>query len=79
MKIFNYSILYKSKNWKAKFNKEQLREIRKGIINNENISLYAKDYFNYKQMKVIRLGLLKNVDVSLYAKPSYNENKCLKS
>lgn len=73
MKTFTYSDLYKNKNWKAKFNKEQLKEIRKGILNNENISLYAKDYFNCKQMKVIRLGLLKNIDVSLYAKPSYDE------
>ena len=48
MKTFTYSDLYKNKNWKSKFNKEQLAEIRKGILNNENISLYAKDYFNCK-------------------------------
>ena len=49
-----------------------MREIRWGLENNLNVSLYAKPDFNENQMEEIRLGLEDNLDVSLYATSDFN-------
>ena len=46
-------------------------EIRKGLEQDLDVSIYAKSEFDFSQMKQIRWGLAKNLDVSIYAKPKY--------
>ena len=45
-----------------------MREIRRGLQNNLDVSIYAKKEFNSAQMNEIREGLRDNLDVSIYAK-----------
>ena len=46
-----------------------MEEIRKGLKDNLDVSLYAKPEYNYNQMNLIYLGLKADLDVSVYAKP----------
>lgn len=48
-----------------KFDNEQLREIKKGIIQNVNITEYAKPYFSSDQMKQLRLALVQGIPLTL--------------
>ena len=41
-------------------------EIRLGLRENLDVSIYAKEYFTWKQMNEIRLGLKNNLDISIY-------------
>ena len=50
---------------------ENLREIRIGLKEGLDVSLYADHEFNWHQMREIRRGLENRVDVSVYAKPLY--------
>ena len=52
----------------SKYNFDTLQrfQIKLGLKNNINVSLYAKPEYNADQMKEIRFGLENNVDVSLY-------------
>lgn len=50
---------------------ENLREIRKGLLEGLDVSIYADHEFNWHQMREIRRGLESRVDVSVYAKPLY--------
>lgn len=50
---------------------ENLREIRKGLQEGLDVSIYADHEFNWHQMREIRRGLEKRLDVSIYAKPLY--------
>jgi len=54
------------------FNHDQLAKIRKGLLQNLDVSIYAKPEFDYIQMNEIREGLLDNLDVSLYNNIKYN-------
>ena len=45
-----------------------MKQIRKGLEANVDVSIYAKTEFDDWQMKQIRLGLEDNLDVSSYAK-----------
>ena len=47
-------------------------QIRVGLKENLDVSLYANPEFNWKQMEQIRLDLKDNLDVSKYAKLEYN-------
>ena len=58
--------------WFNQFDKNQQEEIRLGLENNLNVSIYAKKVFNPIQMEQIRLGLEKNLDVSFYAKTDFD-------
>ena len=58
--------------WFNQFDKNQQEEIRLGLENNLNVSIYAKKVFNPIQMKQIRLGLEDNLDVSSYAKKEFD-------
>ena len=51
----------------------QLREIRLGLKERLDVSVYAKEEYSWQQMKQIRIGLSKKLDVSIYAKPEYNQ------
>ena len=46
-----------------------MREIRYGLEDNLDVSVYAKSEFDYNQMFEIRKGLEDNLNVSVYAKP----------
>ena len=52
-----------------------MKEIRKGLEANIDVSIYAKPEYCWEQMKQIRLGLVHNLDVSVYAKPKMSSNK----
>ena len=54
------------------FDKNQEKEIEIGLLNNVDVSIYAKSEFDWGQMQAIRGGLEKNLDVSIYAKPEFN-------
>ena len=47
-----------------------MNQIRLGLQNNVEVSLYANLEFNEFQMELIRLGLERNIDVSIYANPN---------
>ena len=44
-----------------------MQEIRLGLQDNLDVSLYATTDFNMPQMEQIRLGLEDNLDISVYA------------
>jgi hypothetical protein len=46
-----------------------MKEIRLGLENNLDVSVYANPEFDKDQMKEIRLGLENKLDVSVYIKP----------
>lgn len=48
-----------------------LIEIRKGLENDIDVSIYAKPEFNWRQMREIRKGLEAGIDVSSYADPKF--------
>ena len=48
-----------------------MQQIKLGLEDNLDVSIYAKTDFDEYQMFEIRLGLLHNVDVSEYANPEY--------
>ena len=50
---------------------ESLEEIRIGMEEGLDVSLYANEHYNYQQMKELRLGLEHQVDIRLYSKPLY--------
>ena len=54
------------------FDRNQIIEIRWGLEDNLNVSIYAKSEFDYLQMYEIKEGLKDNLDVSIYAKPEYD-------
>lgn len=59
----------------TKFNEYQMSEIRLGLSQNLDVSIYAKPEFNEYQMNQIRRGLEQYVDVSIYAKPEFTSDQ----
>ena len=53
----------------------QLAEIREGLENNLDVSMYDDPHFHFDQMREIRLGLISKVKVSIYAVPSMHYSK----
>ena len=51
-------------------NLHALIEIRKGLENGIDVSIYAKPEFNWRQMREIREGLEVGIDASSYADPN---------
>ena len=49
-----------------------MEEIRLGLKNKVDVSVYANKKYDNKQMKEIRLGLEANIDVSSYLDPVLN-------
>ena len=54
--------------WFNQFDEFQKKQIRTGLEDKLNVSIYAKKDFSSEQMEQIRLGLFFNLDVSIYAK-----------
>lgn len=54
--------------WINQFNEKQQREIREGLENNLDVSIYAKEEFTWEQMFYIRKGLKNNLDISSICK-----------
>ena len=67
-KNLNYANLMKT-DWAKQFDELQIIEIKKGIRNNLDVSVYANPIFDNEQMYEIRDGLQDNLAISLYAKP----------
>ena len=49
-----------------------MKQIRLGLEQNVDVSLFAKEDYNEHQMLVISLGLKHNLDVSYYLNPNFN-------
>ena len=54
------------------FNRDQIKQIEKGIIAGVDVSIYAKPEFGWLQMEQIRFGLEGGIEVSIYAKPEFD-------
>jgi len=54
----------------SKFNIDQLYEIRTGLEDGLDVSIYANPKYSWEQMYEIRKLMLKNVDVSSYLDPN---------
>ena len=61
--------------WFNQFDEFQKKQIRVGLEDNLNVSIYANPEFNIYQMNQIRLGLVDNLDVSKYANKDFNSDK----
>lgn len=57
---------------KYNFNEGQKNQIKLGVNQGLNVSLYAKPEFTYWQMEQIRLGLVSGLDVETYLNPNIN-------
>ena len=64
--------LTKNSQYFNRFDKGQQNEIEIGLLNNVDVSIYAKPEFSVGQMQAIRSGLEQKVDVSIYAKPEFD-------
>jgi len=60
---------------KKKINTSMIEEIRRGIIKDLDVSLYADPSYTYKQMIQIRMGLESNISVADYAKPEFKDTE----
>ena len=56
---------------KPEYTWQQMCQIRSGLEQGIDVSIYSNPKFDFKQMRTIRFGLEKNLDVSIYAKPEY--------
>lgn len=56
----------------VEYSEEQLQEIRLGVEEGLDVSLYSRPEFNWMQMEQIRMGLKDKVDVSAYADAAYS-------
>ena len=57
---------------KKKYEATQMYQIRLGLKENLDLSIYSKKKLDWQQMKEVRLGLQDNLDASVYAKPNFN-------
>ena len=55
-----------------KLNNDQMEQIRLGLLDNLDVSIYTKHEFTWTEMEEIRKGLKYGLDVSIYAKPEYD-------
>ncbi len=56
----------------AEYQEAQNQEIKLGIEEGLDVSIYSDSDFNWLQMEQIRMGLKDKVNASVYANPSYN-------
>ena len=64
--------LTKNSQYFNQFDEKQQKEIEIGLLQELNVSIYAKPEFDWGQMQAIRGGLEKNLDVFIYAKPDFD-------
>lgn len=69
---FDEIICHKEGYYSRDFSAFQLSQIRLGLQNGVDVSIYADTKFDTLQMQEIRLGLESELDVSQYANPQYN-------
>lgn len=55
-----------------RFDSNQIWEIRKGLEDGVDVSIYADPKFDWRQMHQIRLGIEAGVDINLYADPKFD-------
>ena len=53
-------------------NSKQMKEIREGLEDGLDVSIYADPKFDDYQMTELRLGLWHGIDASTYANPEYS-------
>lgn len=56
----------------AEYQKAQNQEIKLGIEEGLDVSIYSNPEFNWLQMEQIRMGLKDKIDASAYANPAYS-------
>ena len=61
--------------WGNRFNKKQQEQIKLGLKEKLDVSIYAKKKFNWQQMFIIREGLKNNLDVSVYTKTEFDSSQ----
>ena len=54
--------------WFNQFNRNQQKEILKGLETNIDVSVYAKKDFSWEQMKKIKDFMKQGLDISIYMK-----------
>ena len=54
---------------------ECMHEVRRGLEQNLDVSVYADERYSWKQMRELRLGLEHQIDVTPYAKPLYRADQ----
>lgn len=54
---------------------ECMREVRLGLEQNLDVSIYADERYGWKQMRELRKGLEHQIDVTPYAKPLYRADQ----
>lgn len=54
---------------------ECMHEVRMGLEQNLDVSVYADEKYSWKQMRELRLGLEHQIDVTPYAKPLYRADQ----
>ncbi len=54
---------------------ECMHEVRRGLEQNLDVSVYADEQYSWKQMRELRLGLEHQIDVTPYAKPLYRADQ----
>ena len=59
--------------WFNQFDAFQQKEIRYGLEEGLDVSVYATPEFDWEQMNSIRFGLIVNLDVSIYAKEEFDK------
>ena len=57
------------------FNDDQMFEIREGLEDGLDVSVYADPKYDGHQMSRIRWGLEDGLDISMYADPKYDDNQ----
>lgn len=58
--------------WDTEMDPDQLEELKKGVQDGLDVTIYANKEFLAIQMQEIRIGLENNIDVSIYAKTDYD-------
>ena len=58
--------------WFNQFDEKQQKQIKKGLEDNLNVSIYAKPEFDSFQMRQIKDGLKRNLDIPVYANSKIN-------
>lgn len=58
--------------WDTEMDPDQLKELKKGVLDDLDVTIYANKEFLAIQMQEIRIGLKNDIDVSVYARTDYD-------
>ncbi|MFN2102911.1 hypothetical protein ABDJ34_08350 [Finegoldia dalianensis] len=59
----------------SQFDSRQQEQVKIGLEQGLDVSVYARSEFDWRQMEQIRLGLERGLDVSIYAKPEFSDRQ----